>query len=85
MRSNTYPRSSMVTKSTIVIFVIVFAILGLLLGFAESSDNTMNIATKVDENNTVQTKFSQYHIDLERLEIDPADSEFEDMEEKPSP
>ena len=74
----------MVTKSTIVIIVIVFAILGLLLGFAESSDNTMNIATKVDENNTVQTKFSQYLMDPKRLEIDPVDSEFEDLEEKPT-
>jgi hypothetical protein len=52
------------SKSTIVIIVLVFALFGLLLGFAESSSN-----------NTME-KFSQYRTDPESLEINSTDSDF---------
>ena len=53
----------MVSKSTIAIFVLVFAILGLLLGYAETTSNntsksvilTENLAP-TDENGVADTK-----------------------------
>jgi hypothetical protein len=54
-------------KSTIVIIVLVFAVLGLLLGFAES--------TKVDDvSNSGLTGFAKYRFDPGRLEINTTDS-----------
>ena len=40
----------MVSKSTIAIFVLVFAILGLLLGYAESTSNNSTINDVSTEN-----------------------------------
>jgi hypothetical protein len=54
-------------KSTIVIFVIIFAVLGLLLGFAES--------TNVDNSSGGLGSFAKYRINTDPLEIDPTDSE----------
>jgi hypothetical protein len=55
-------------KSTITIFVIAFAVLGLLLGFAES--------TKIDNAGTSSGlgSFAKYRIDVDPLEINATDS-----------
>ena len=52
----------MLSKSTIVIFVIVFAVLGLLLGFAESIGNNGGAS------------FAKYRVDPEKLEVNTTDS-----------
>jgi hypothetical protein len=61
------PKSSMVSKSTITIFVLVFAALGLLLGFAES----FNVN---DTDAGGSGSFAKYRFDPGSLEIDPIDS-----------
>jgi hypothetical protein len=55
-------------KSTIAVFVIVFAVLGLLLGFAES--------TKIDNADTSGGlgSFAKYRFDVDPLEINTTDS-----------
>jgi len=54
-------------KSMIVIFVIVFAVMGLLLGFAES-------AKVSDVSNSGLTGFARHRIDPSNLEINATDS-----------
>ena len=76
---------SVVSNSTIFLFVIVFVILGLLLGFADSMDNTMINLGAVDpdnqqdptlaENSSAEATLAKYRIDTGNMEIDPDDSE----------
>jgi len=57
----------LVSKSTIVIFVIVFVILGLLLGFAESNGNS------------AVASFAKYRVDTDKMEINATDTEHESL------
>jgi hypothetical protein len=61
----------MISKSTITIFLIIFALLGLLLGFAESVDVSNS------ERNVLETAYGRLRIDPDRLAINVTDDEIE--------
>jgi hypothetical protein len=56
-----------VSKSIIVIFIMVFAVLGLLLGFAESIGNSGGAS------------FAKYRVDTDRAEINVTDTAHESL------